>query len=157
MQCKTFFHSENGQASIEAAFILPIALLCIGLALQPLLYMYSKSLCHQAAEEGVRYAMSEENNSRTERYILRRLSSIPSLPILHKGEEADWNIEIIRADNKVRISIMGHMAPLPLLGVPSKMFLPHDDDGLKIKTEAEGPISPGWREGTYDEWVDQFR
>ncbi len=84
MVFKTSSHSENGQASIEAAFILPIALLCIGLALQPLLYMYSKSLCQEAAEEGVRYAMSEETNVRVERYILRRLASIPSCTKVRK-------------------------------------------------------------------------
>ncbi len=157
MVCKIFSRSNEGQASIESAFILPIALLCMGMALQPLLYMYTKSLCMEAAEEGVRFAMSEEKNSLVERYVRRRLDAIPQLDILHSGLNDDWNIEIIRSDNQVQISITGHMHQLPLLGLTSKFIIPHDGDELRIQVEAQAQTKPAWIEGDYYEWTDSFR
>ncbi len=76
---------------------------------------------------------------------------------MHKGEERDWNIEVIRTEGTVKISVQGHIEKLPLLGVPSEMFLPHDSEGLLIEASAEGPVAPVWREGGYDEWVERFR
>ncbi len=157
VDCRISFRSEEAQASIESALILPIALLCIGLALQPLLYMYTKSLCMQAAQEGIRFAMSEENDVRVKRYVLRRLQAIAPVGIVHSGSDEDWNIEVIRSGKSIRIEIDGSIKELPLLGLPSRFYLPHDGENLKVEVEAENSTVPVWREGTYDEWVGPFR
>ena len=157
MDYKTSFHSEKAQAAIESALIIPVVLLCIGLVLQPIIYIYSKSLCQQAAEEGVRYAMSVEDNSYVKRYVLRRLEAIPPVDIFHITDEDDWIIEIIRANNEVEVEVSGHLKPLPLLGLPSLVYLPHDNEGLFIEVQAQGPSSPMWREGNLNDWIEPYR
>ncbi len=157
MPCRISCPSEVGQASVEAAFILPIILLCIGLSIQPLLYMYTKSICLEACEEGVRYATSENNNAHVERFVRRRLRAVPPSELFHSEGEDDWDVEVVRSRSSVTVSVQGKMKPIPLLGLPSAIILPHEGKNLIIKVEAQGVVSPSWREGVYDEWVASFR
>ena len=157
MTYRTLFRSDQAQASIESAFILPLVFICMGLALQPLLYMYSKSLCTEAVEEGARYAISVENDTYVERYVRRRLDAIPSIGILHKDGDGDWNIEIVRQSNSVAISLTGHMQELPILGLAAHLYLPHDAEGLLIEAKAQAVSHPSWREGSYEDWVEPYR
>ncbi len=155
MPFKISFRSERGQSSIEAAFILPILLLCLGLSVQPVIYMYTKTIMQEAADEGIRYAMSEQNAGRTERYIRRRLEALPSSSIFHVQDE-DWDIDIIRADKSVRVLIRGHIRTIPVLGVSAYMFLEHDDQGLIVEVASENITAPSWREGDYESWTEGF-
>ncbi len=157
MAYRTFWRTEDAQATVEAAFILPVIILCMGLSVQPILCMYTKSLMQEAALEGVRFAMSEEDKNKTERFVRRRLEAIPASEIFHAGSDDDWNIEIVRSQETVSITIVGHMKEIPLLGTPSLLYLDHDEAGIVLKASASGVISPSWREGSYEQWAEQFR
>lgn len=153
---RTLFHSERAQATIEAAFVLPVALLCIGLSVQPIVYMYTKSIVQEAAYDGVRFASSESDDKKTERYVLRRLQAIPTLEIFHLVDMNDWNIELTRTSSAVELRISGHIKPIPIIGTPSTLVLPHDEKGLVVQSQARIFDRPSWREGGYDDWVSEL-
>ncbi len=156
MLFKILFHSERGQSSIEAAFILPIFILCIGLSIQPIIYMYTKTIMQEAADEGIRFAMSESNSYRTDRFIRRRLEALPNSSLFHIGDENEWDIDVIRGAGSVRVVIKGHLKAIPVLGSSACAFLNRDDQGLIIEVESEQITEPSWREGDYETWTEGF-
>ncbi len=156
MQYKISFRSEMGQASIEAAFILPVVLLIIGLTIQPMLYLYTKAMMQEACLEGVRYATTQDKDELLVRYVRRRLESIPPMEIFHSGGQGEWDIEVVRSERSIYIAVGSIMKPIPVLGNPSLLVLPSKEGGLYVEANATCDLSPSWREGDYEEWVEPF-
>ena len=82
---------EQGQASVEAAALLPAVSLLVLLLLQPLCCAYSEMVMREAAAETARAAVGTADEERLEEFCRRRLAAIPGIAIFSDG---DWDIEI---------------------------------------------------------------
>ena len=143
---------ERGQASVEAAALLPAVSLLVLLLLQPLCCAYSEMVMREAAAETARAAAGTADEERLEKFCRRRLAAIPGIAIFSDG---DWDIEIAGAEEQaVTVSIAGHAKPLPLLGTIAVSALGSDGDGIVLKVQVEEELRPAWLEGTYDDWIE---
>lgn len=143
---------EKGQASVEAAALLPAVSLLVLLLLQPLCLAFTQMVMREAASETARAAVTSADEERLEEFCRRRLAAVPPLAIFSTGE---WTIEIDGAEDRdVTVSIEGHAKPLPLLGAASAAALGTDAEGIRLSAKVTEQLRPAWLEGAYDDWIE---
>ncbi len=119
------WHSdERGQSTVEAAFLIPVLLLVLGLFIQPVCLLYCSCVMNYAAAEGCRVYATNNALSNAEEvataYVERRLSAIPNIAIFHNSDE--WNISFTVKDNGVVVcTIKNKAATLPLFGITTAL------------------------------------
>lgn len=150
--------SLSGQASLEAALILPTFLLVMGMLIEPLCYFYTKSIMQAAAADAARLVCTGVNltDEQIEAYIKRRLKAVPEISIFHTGGEADWTFDISGPDDEgiVIVEITGHLRLLPIGQLAMGVFKQTDDAGIVLRSYAEGLYRPEWLKGGYDDWQE---
>ncbi|RRF98926.1 MAG: pilus assembly protein [Coriobacteriaceae bacterium] len=146
--------TEVGQASVEAAFLIPIFSLALSLLLQPLCLLYTKTVMWNAAAETARLAETNDSSEDCTEFAKRRLAALPELPLFHEGE---WEIEIDGAqEQQVTVTITGYAKPLPFLGLVAAMQNAGDTDRFELKTQVTEQLRPEWLEGDYAEWIEAW-
>lgn len=153
-------HETRGQASVEAAFLLPVLFFLLALLLQPLCIFYTRATMALAASEGVRVMTTMPQTSSAEygeRFVRRRLEAIPELGIFHVGNSDSWEIEASggEAEKEASIVIRGQVQPLPLLGVLALPFT-GANGVIELQVEASAPVRPDWLGGDYETWVSAW-
>lgn len=151
---------DEGQATVEAAFILPVLLLCLGLLLQPACLLYTRAVMQAAAAEGcevmaVRPASVGTSDLANRAYVLRRLKAVPEVPLFHQGGSQGWHIEMAGggASDTARVRIETTARPLPLLGLLPALLGQLDGEGnVRLSVEVEVATRPEWVEGSYESW-----
>lgn len=139
------FFSEKGQASIEAAVLLPALFALFALLLQPAILLYNNCIMNAAAAEGCRLlATNTASDASVRAYVERRLKAIPNLSIFHRGN--DWEITWDAGANGANLQIVNHAEPLPLFGLTASFTKSMDPHG-KIEQRVEASCSP------VPEWV----
>ncbi len=149
------FLRQDGQASVEAALLLPALLLVLGMLLQPACLLYSRMVMEQAAAETARLLVTAscgEDAVRT--FCLHRLSSIPEMSLFHAGGEDDWAIDFGEEAGMVEVSITGHARPLPVFGFFAGVVLDHDARGVVLSVRYAQRLRPDWLGGDADAWAD---
>lgn len=146
--------SEIAQASVEAAFILPVALLLCGMVIQVGIYGFTRSVMMRTCAETVRVAAFDFDGNTQDccEFAKRRLAAIPNLALFHTPPADDWDIQIHVTNRSAKVSITGHFQPIPVIGMLVEAFGEKDDKGCVIKAEVEGNTQPSWVEGSYDGW-----
>lgn len=150
---------EVGQASVEAAALLPVAMLLLAMLLQPAFVLYTRAVMQQAAAEGVRVLATREpggfvSEEACRSYVLRRLASVPNAPAFHVGGDDGWEIGLAGdASSGVAVEVVGRVRPLPVVGVVASAFGETDGDDVVLRVRATGGARPGWLEGGYEEWT----
>ena len=145
----------DGQASVEAAFMLPTILLVLGMLIQPACLLFTRMVMEQAAAETARLLVTAScDDDAVRRFCLRRLSSIPEMCLFHVGGQDDWNIELSGEAGSVEVSITGHARPLPVFAFFSGLVLNHDDEGLVLSVHHVQTLRPAWLGGDPDDWSD---
>lgn len=146
--------SEVAQASVEAAFILPIALLLCGMMVQVGIYGFTRSVMMRTCAETVRVASFDFDGNTQDccEFAKRRLKAIPNLTLFHTPSPDDWDIQIQISDRSAKVSITGHFQPIPVIGALVEAFTEKDDKGCIIRAEVEEHTQPSWVEGSYDGW-----
>lgn len=139
--------NERGQAAVEAAFLLPVFLLVLGLMLEPALLFYNRCVMNAAAAEGCR--MLETNaadEASAKAFVLRRLAAIPNADAFHYGGKDAWDIELSGAEGgDVQIKIVNRVRPLPLLGISAGLVAQRQSDGtIKQQVQASAHLWPSW-------------
>lgn len=154
---RSFCSEQSGQASVEAALLLPVLMLCLALLTQPMCLLYTRSVMQSAAAEGCRLLATSQAGSyqdgELEQYVRRRLEAVPQADIFRAG---DWRIELTGNASSVQVgvAIAGHARPLPLVGVVASMLGPLDAGGnVELKVEVSRPARPSWVEGGYSAWL----
>ena len=145
---------QRGQATVEAAVVLPTLMLLFGLLLQPVCLSYTRSVMRAAAAECARAATTAYGGDMEpcRQYALRRLKAVPEVPLFHVGGPSDWGIEIDRSGKQVHVGIRGHARPLPLLGLLASAALQRDGMGLVLAVELDESTHPSWLGGDYGAW-----
>ena len=152
-----FFCSEDsGQASVEAALLLPVLMVCLALLVQPMCLLYTRCVMQSAVAEGCRLlatATGDTDDAACEQYVRRRLSAVPQADVFLTG---DWQVELQgnAESDEVGVQIVGHARPLPLVGVVAALLGPTDQAGnVELKVSVTRCARPGWVEGGYSDWT----
>lgn len=148
-----------GQASVEAAFLLPVLFVIIGLLLQPAILLYNKVIMNAASAEACRTAATIENKQSLDEFTKRRLSAIPKLNIFHAGE---WQIDYsLNHEDLNAVTISHHVKTLPLLGVSASLFAQSIDSNTVLqKTKTQTILQPNWlskSDKSIQEWIDSWQ
>ena len=152
-----FFCSEDsGQASVEAALLLPVLMVCLALLVQPMCLLYTRCVMQSAAAEGCRLlatATGDTDDAACEQYVRRRLSAVPRADVFLAG---DWQVELQgdAESDEVGVQIVGHARPLPLVRVVAALLGPTDQAGnVELKVSVTRCARPGGVEGGYSDWT----
>ncbi len=153
---------DSGQATVEAAFLIPVVMIVLGILLQPSILLYDRMVMEAAAGQALRILSTRPANSIDEGYkdvILQQLESIPDIDIFHSG---DWEIYIEgnESSSEVSVRIIGKVQPLPLLGIAAGAIgLLDENDMFTLEVEASSQTQPSWvfKQGSDPSlWVDQW-
>lgn len=151
---------ESGQASVEAAFLLPLLFALFGLLLQPSILLYDRCVMNDAAAQGCRLLATATTGQDTVRdYVERRLSSIPRLACFHEG--TDWQIELSggEGDDVQTVRIINRAQALPLFGITAGLAGQVDRGGaIELEVEQSTNCIPAWaRGGDPGTWVAHWK
>lgn len=154
--------SESGQATVEAAVVLPAFFIMLGLFIQPMILMYSKSAMSAAASEGCRLvATNTSSPAAVKSYVRRRLGGIPQADVFHVGGSS-WKISYEGPNEKgaVFVEIENRARPLPLFGVVAGLGNSIDKDGNVVqRVKVRSSCLPAWacKNGkSADEWIEEW-
>ena len=147
---------ERGQATVEAAFAIPVLMVLMLLLLQPGIVLYDRIVMQGAAAEGCRLlATTTSSNAGTnEDYVRRRLSAVPQIDQFHvHSTGCSWRIELSgdERSSEVSVKIATEVKPLPLLDVAmALMGLTNASGNLVVEVEATARTQPDWIDGSVE-------
>lgn len=140
--------NERGQATVEAAFLLPVFLMVLGLMVQPALMLYTRCVMYAAAAEGCRMLETKTvDDAAAKAFIVRRLKMVPNADAFHMGATSGWQIEMTGGGGigDVSVKIVNKMRPLPLLGIAAGLYADRQQDGsLRQEVSVDGRLWPQW-------------
>lgn len=142
--------------SVEAAVLLPVALVLVALLVQPACVLYTRSVMAATASELVRLAAtSREADEPLRAFALRRLAAVPDVSVFHEGGPDSWEVEVSGPDDGgvVTASIAGRVRPLPVLGVLASALGRVEGGSVVLEVEVSGRAQAEWVEGGYDAWI----
>ena len=150
---------EAGQATVEAAVVLPSLLLVLALLMQPACLSYTRAIMRAAAAECVRAAATAYggDTSACREYALRRLEAVPEVPLFHVGGQGDWDVSIERSDSHVTVTIIGHARPLPLMGAVASLLSMSDGTGVVLRVALSESTRASWVGGDYGAWQGMWQ
>lgn len=150
--------STSGQASVEAACLLPIVMLLVGLLVQPICVLYTKSVMGSTAAELLRVATTNSDTQELVAYGKRRLEAVPEVALFHVGGEDDWIIEMDGiSTNHASVAIRGHTRLLPVLGAGASLLGKQDGQGLVLEVHLQSQTRPKWLGGSYGSWLQVWK
>ena len=138
--------SQRGQASVEAALLLPTTLLLLALLMQPACLLYTRCVMEGAAVEVARLAATAREGFDVRPFALRRLAAVPEVSTEGPDERG-----------LVKVLLSGHARPLPLLGDICGLLGESDEKGLVLEARVTASTRPDWLEGSYGDWVGMWR
>ena len=149
---------EAGQSTVEAAALLPVLMLLLGLLVQPVCACYTRSVMRHAAAETARVLATGKDDAVARSFALRRLRAVPEAAPFHVGGESDWSVQLDRSGDggTVSVRIGGHLRPLPLLGVAAYAMGTRDGVGLLMEERLEERVRPEWLGGDYGRWMQAW-
>ncbi len=152
--------SERGQSTVEAAILLPVLFVVLGLLLQPAVLLYNHCIMNAAAAEGCRLvATSTSDEASLRAYMERRLGAIPAIPMFHEGDE--WDISWSGGAGEASVSIANSVQPLPLFGITAGLMGQINASGsIEQHVEASCSSVPTWTiEQGYDPsaWIGAWK
>lgn len=159
-----FFRINEGQATVEAAFLIPVLFIALLLILQPGIILYDRMVMNHAAAEGCRLVATLDESSggsfdRCEELIKRRLGAIPQHDLFHIHEGGcSYKVDISGAGTSVSVSIENRLKMIPLLGTPATLLGVSDDGCISLKAEYGMNAQPDWVSSSSagidpDQWV----
>lgn len=144
---------EEGQATVEAAFLIPVVFLCLLLLLQPGIVLYDRMVMQGAASEACRLLATKTNaiadtEESCKAYVISRLGSIPPVSCCHVHEgTCSWDIRFIgdESSRNVSVVIANELHPLPLLDVGMSFFgLLNERGNFELEVSRSQAIQPIW-------------
>lgn len=145
---------ERGQATVEAAVMLPAVMLVLALLMEPACLSYTRMIMRGAAGECARAAATAYGGdvSACKEYAYRRLKAVPEVPLFHVGGTGDWSVAIDRSDTHVDVTIEGHARPLPLMGAVAALLRMSDGQGVVLRVSLSVDTRADWVGGDYGTW-----
>lgn len=144
---------RSGQATVEAAYLIPIIFILLLLLIQPAILLYNHMIMRSAASEGCRLlttttSVAGDTKEKCEGYILRRLGAIPPQDNFHIHKRGcSWEIELIGEEDadRVEVVIKNRVKLLPLFDAAGTLLNLYDgSDSYKQEVRVSLPTQPGW-------------
>lgn len=155
--CTDLVHDEGGQATVEAAFLIPIVFVLLLLLIQPGILLYDHMVMEAAASEGCRLLATKTDaagpsDEKYKAYILRRLGAIPPQDSFHVHHDGcSWEIELMGDEGsaEVRVTIRNKVKPLPFFDATGRLLGLLDGSGMLTHEVTVGmPTQPSWVAGS---------
>ena len=149
--------AECGQATVEAAVLIPVLFMALLLLLQPGILLYDRLVMQAAAAEGCRLLATKTDvvgnmDGSCEAFVRHRLGAVPPHDCFHVHRGGcSWDIDLAGDEGAqtVSVTIKNHVRPLPLLDVGATLLGLTDASGnLQIEVSASLPTQPAWVDGT---------
>lgn len=143
---------KRGQATVEAAFALPVVFLLLLMLIQPSIVLYDRLVMHQAAAEGCRVLMTSDGSGdalrQCEDYVRRRLSAVPQQECFHVHDDAcSWAIDLqgSSSSSEVSVAISTELKPLPLFDAAAALAGAVNEGGnIVLRVEVGMDAQPTW-------------
>lgn len=148
---------ERGQATVEAAFLIPVLFTVLLLSVQPGMVLYDRMVMQAAASDACRLAAVKtdavgDSSQAVEAFVRHRLGAIPPVPCFHVHEGGcSWKVSVQgdERSEKVSVEVVGKVKPLPFLDAGAVLFGMTDGDGLlTVKARCERATQPEWVAGS---------
>ena len=158
------FRGTRGQATVEAALLIPALLLGLVIAVQPGIVLFDRVVMESAAAEGCRAleTASAADEGEVVEYVQRRLGAVPAVSAFHEGL---WSVEVQGAGQSgqcVSVRISHGYRPLPLVGQGMGLLGLVGGNGL-VRQEVfrEMSIHDEWALESefglsYESWIDRW-
>lgn len=161
----------QGQATVEAAFLVPLLFIGLLLLIQPGILLYDRMIMHAAASEACRLLATKTDvagasQKSCESFVRHRLGAIPSVAFFHVHEgQCTWTIDLEgdEASPYVRTRITHEVRPLPLLDLASTLLgIVNERGNFEVQVQCNQPTQPAWilsaTDGkSPDEWIGAWR
>lgn len=140
---------DRGQATVEAAFSIPVVLLLVLLLVQPGIILYDRMVMASAAAEGCRLLAVGEGDAETcIDFVKRRLGAVPQHDLFHVHQGGcTWEVlcEGGGSADRSRVVVRTEVRPLPLLDMGAALLgLVNERGNLVVEVEAEAPTRAVW-------------
>lgn len=160
---------EQGQAVVEAAFLIPVLLLALLLLIQPTILLYTTLVMQGAAAETCRIvateSLMEKNVDAIEDFAKRRLAAVPQQDNFHVHEPScTWVITYTgdESTSEVTVEITNEVKPLPLFdfGLEALGVL-NDEGNYQLEVSHHLATKSAWVQqnplGTDpDQWIERW-
>lgn len=136
--------------------MLPVFLLVLLIAVEPVCLLYTQSVMEGAAAETARLLITsdERDDEAVRAYALRRLAAVPDIPIFHQGGPLAWEVACEAGQGSVGVTIRGAVRPLPVLGMIAGLWGERNAQGdVMVETSVSYAGRPSWLEGDYEAWT----
>ena len=154
--CSSF---ERGQATVEAALLLPVLALLVLMLVQPAIVLYDRMVMSCAAAEGCRLlsTLPSDDSARVlDAYVRRRLGAVPPVDVFHVHDPCSWEVEAAGGEGstQVAVTVRNTLRPLPLMRPVGAALGQLDGQGnLKIEVTVRMAARPGWASGSPSAWI----
>ncbi|WP_302962145.1 TadE/TadG family type IV pilus assembly protein [uncultured Adlercreutzia sp.] len=159
---------DGGQATVEAAFALPVLFLLVLLLVQPGIVLYDRMVMASAAAEGCRLlATGGEDDATCVALVKRHLGAVPQQDNFHvHSSGCTWEVvcEGGGADALSRVTVRTEVRPLPLLDLGATLLgLVNERGNLEVEVAVETPTRAEWAQRSLEgatpnekagEWCD---
>ena len=141
---------ERGQATVEAAFAVPVLMVLVLMLVQPGIILYDRIVMEGAAAAGCRLlaTLPESDAELCEDFVMRRLGAVPPHDFFHvHGGGCSWEVELSgsEASSKVEITISTEVKPLPLIGFAAVLMGAGNDEGnFVVEVTSAMSTQPAW-------------
>ncbi|MDO4532572.1 MAG: TadE/TadG family type IV pilus assembly protein [Coriobacteriia bacterium] len=145
--------ADDGQATVEGAFLIPLIFLLLLLLLQPGILLYDRMVMQAAAAEGCRMLATRSTASGAdpeayEEAILRHLGAIPQQENFHRHQDGcSWRV-VLSGDERaseVSVRITGSVELLPMLDMGGTLLGLGDGSGnIEVSVAASAPTQDAW-------------
>lgn len=157
----------QGQATVEAAFLIPVMFLALLLLIQPGILLYDRTVMAAAATEACRLLATKTDAAgdmaaSCEAFVRHRLGAVPPLACFHVhdgGCSWDISLEGDEASGEVSATITTEARPLPLIGAGSALLgLLNGNGNFEVSVSASQGTQPSWADGAEagrspSEWI----
>lgn len=142
-----------GQATVEAAFLIPLIFLGLLLLLQPGILLYDRMVMESAASDACRMLATRTasqglSDTVYEEDVIRHLGAIPPQENFHVHEGGcSWKVRLQGSESSQTVSatISQQVRPLPLLDVGcTLMGLANASGNLEVSVTRTMPTQPDW-------------
>ena len=155
LRCKASLlaRSSRGQATVEAAFLIPVLFIGLLLLVQPGILLYDRIVMGAAATEACRLLATKTDaagdmGESCEAFVRHRLGAVPPVACFHVHDGGcSWDI-VLEGDEgsgAVRATIRTEARPLPLLDAGgAALGIVNGAGNFEIEVSAEQRTQPAW-------------
>ncbi len=149
--------TEAGQATVEAAVLIPVLFVVLLALVQPALLLYDRVVMKAAAADACRLLSTKTDalgsmDESVDAYVRHRLGAIPPAACFHVHDGGcTWEVEAVGGETaeEVSVAIRTKVRPLPLIDVAGALTGALDGDGLlTVEVRESRPTQPAWVAGT---------